>query len=124
LFSKINYHIQTDAVKNHLIVPSLTQNQKSFKYANEDDLLNVALFGKTAADWRKENPNLDGNLRDYSTATELLVLGNMESYNAEMIKEKLPQSERIEKLNNMAKTQLQVLLQLENNKLLLGDGEK
>jgi hypothetical protein len=118
LFSKINYLIQTDAIKQHLIVPTLTQSQKSYKYANEADLLNTALFGKTAQEWRKENPTLDGNIRDYANAQQLLVLGNMESYNAEMIKKNISQSDRLQELNNMARTQLQVLLQFENKLLL------
>ncbi|MCL2177724.1 MAG: KilA-N domain-containing protein [Firmicutes bacterium] len=116
--ARINYHIQTDAIKTNLIVPELTARQKSFVYADEADMLNVALFGKTAAEWRAQNPNLKGNIRDYSTLHQLLVLANMESSNAEMLHEKMPQSERIVRLNKMAKRQLSVLMETKNPLLL------
>ena len=116
--AKINYTIHTDAIKENLIVPNLTANQISFVYADEADLLNVALFGKTAAEWRKENPNLKGNIRDYATIEQLLVIANMESFNAILIEQKVKQSDRLVQLNNMAKSQLRVL-QNSNNKLLL-----
>jgi hypothetical protein len=87
--TKINYHIHTDAIKENLIVPTLTQNQISFTYADEADLLNMALFGKTAGQWRSENKDKDGNIRDYATVHQLLVLANMESYNAIMIKDQI-----------------------------------
>lgn len=89
-------------------------------YANEADLLNVALFGKTASDWRKENPELKGNIRDYASIEQLLVIANMESYNAILIEQKVPQKERLVQLNNMAKSQLRVI-QNSNSKLLLED---
>jgi hypothetical protein len=101
-------------------VPKLTPSQISFTYANEADLLNVALFGKTAGQWRTENPAADGNIRDYATVHQLLVLANMESYNAILIKDKVSQSDRLQKLNDMARQQLAVLLQVDN-KLLLDD---
>ena len=118
--AKVNYTIHTDAIKENLIVPTLTKNQISYVYADEADLLNVALFGKTASEWRKENPNLKGNIRDYATIEQLLVIANMESFNAILIEQKVPQSERLIQLNNMAKSQLRVL-QNSNNTLLLSD---
>ncbi|MCL2177236.1 MAG: KilA-N domain-containing protein [Firmicutes bacterium] len=116
--AKINYHIHTGAIKENLIVPELSKGQVNFVYANEADMLNVALFGKTASQWRQENPNLKGNIRDYATLHQLLVLANMESSNAEMLHEKVPQKERIVKLNKMAKRQLLVLLETKNPLLL------
>jgi hypothetical protein len=112
--AKINYYIHTDAIKRNLIVPTLTQNQKNFKYASEADLLNVALFGITASEWRIKNPTADGNIRDFASIHQLLVLANMESYNAIMIKDKKGQAERLQRLNDMARTQLKVLLQVDN----------
>ncbi len=116
--AKLNYHIHTDAIKENLIVPTLTKNQINFVYANEADVLNVALFGKTAGEWKTENPNLKGNIRDYATIEQLLVIANMESYNAILIEQKVPQSERLVQLNNMAKSQLRVLSQTSNHLLL------
>ena len=115
--AKLNYTIHTDAIKEN-IVPTLNEKQISFVYASEADVLNVALFGKTAEKWRKENPNLKGNIRDYATIEQLLVIANMESFNAILIEQKVPQSERLVQLNNMAKSQLRVL-QNSNNRLLL-----
>jgi len=112
--AKINYHIQTDAIKEKLIVPTLTTQQRGFVYADEADLLNVALFGITAAEWRKANKDKEGNMRDYAAIHQLLVLANMESYNAIMIKDGLKQAERLDRLNEMARQQLQVLSQVEN----------
>ena len=99
-------------------MPTLTDRQKSFVYADEADLLNVALFGKTAADWRAENPNEKGNIRDFATIHQLLVLANMESFNAVLIGKKIPQSERLIELNNMARQQLNVLLEVDGKLLL------
>lgn len=115
--AKLNYTIHTDAIKEN-IVPTLTEKQKTFVYANEADLLNVALFGMTAGEWRIKNPTLKGNIRDYATIEQLLVIANMESFNAILIEQKVPQSERLVQLNNMAKSQL-LVLQNSNNKLLL-----
>ena len=112
--AKINYHIHTDAIKENLIVPTLTQSQKNFKYADEADILNVVLFGKTASEWRTQNPGTDGNMRDYATIHQLLVLANMESYNAIMINDGLKQDVRMERLNQMARKQLEVLLKVDN----------
>ena len=103
--SKINYKIHTDAIKEYLL-KDLTDEQLSFKYASEADILNVALFDKRAKQWREENPDLKGNMRDYASLDELLVLANMESYNAILIEKGLEQKERMIELRNLAKTQL------------------
>jgi hypothetical protein len=120
--SKINYRIQTDAIKENL-VPELTDNQKSFVYATEADRLNVALFGCTAVEWRTLNPKEKGNVRDYATIHQLLVLANMESYNATMIKDGLPAEERTVKLNDMARYQLPILVQSASPLLLDGSDQ-
>ena len=103
--SKINYKIHTDAIKEYLL-KDLTDEQLSFKYASEADILNVALFNKRAKQWREENPDLKGNMREYASLNELLVLANMESYNAILIEKGLEQKERMIELRNLAKTQL------------------
>ncbi len=103
--SKINYKIHTDAIKEYLL-KDLTNEQLSYKYANEADMLNVALFNKKAKEWREENPDLKGNMRDYASLNELLVLANMESYNAILIEKGMVQKERMIELRNLAKTQL------------------
>lgn len=108
--AKINYRIHTDAIKQHIIPESVTHKQATIFYANEADLLNVALFGKTAQQWRTENPDKEGNIRDYATIEQLLVLANIESMNAEFIRMELPQQERLLKLNAIAINQLQSLL--------------
>ena len=118
--AKVNYRIHTDAIKEN-IVPTLTEAQLKFVYADEADLLNVALFGKAAAQWRKENPSLQGNIRDYATIEQLLVITNMESLNAYLIEQNIPQEERLKQLNNMARSQLRVLQ--ENNSWLLEEGK-
>ena len=103
--SKINYKIHTDAIKEYLL-DDLTNEQLSFKYASEADILNVALFNKRAKEWREENPDLKGNMRDYASLNELLVLANMESYNAILITKGLGQKERMIELRNLARTQM------------------
>jgi hypothetical protein len=108
--SKVNYHIHTDAIKEHIIPPTVTKEQASFIYASEADLLNVALFGKTAAEWRKENPENKGNIRDTATLEQLVVLSNMESINALLIRQELSQRERLLQLNTVAITQMKSLL--------------
>ncbi len=108
--AKINYHIHTDAIKEHLIPRIVSDKQKSITYANEADLLNVALFGKTAAEFRAENPNAKGNIRDDATLEQLVVLSNLESINALLIRDRLSQAERLEKLNQIAIEQLKSLL--------------
>jgi hypothetical protein len=108
--AKINYHIHTDAIKENLIPEELTKAQMNFVYANEADMLNVALFGKTAKQWRDENPTLKGNIRDEATIEQLVVLSNMESINAVFIGQGLSQSDRLIELNKMAITQMKSLL--------------
>ena len=107
---KMNYHIHTDAIKNNLIPPNIAKNKIHFIYASEADLLNIALFGKTAKQWSEQNPKLEGNMRDYSTAEQLVVLANLESLNAQFIKDGLEAEDRLLKLNNIAIEQLQLLL--------------
>jgi hypothetical protein len=116
--AKINYHIHTDAIKQHLIPAELTPQQVSVIYASEADVLNVALFGTTAAEWREANPDLKGNIRDYATTNELICLSNMENINAVLINEELSQRERLIKLNQIAIQQMSVLHEVENRKLL------
>ena len=109
--SKINYKIHTDAIKEYLL-KDLTNEQLSFKYASEADMLNVALFNRTAKEWREENPDLKGNMRDYASLNELLVLANMESYNAILIGKGIDQKDRMIELRNLARTQLMSLKKL------------
>ena len=110
LLSKLNYVVHTDAVKNY-IVPTLTEEQKRFVYAEEADVLNVALFGMTAKEWREENPELakKGNMRDYTDLLHLVILNNLENTNAEFIKLGISQSERLINLNNSARNQMEIL---------------
>ena len=107
--SKINYQIHTDAIKSHLIPEEITSAQASIIYAEEADVLNVAMFGMTAKQWREANPELKGNIRDYATINELICLSNMENINAVLINEGVQQSERLIKLNQIAIQQMQVL---------------
>ncbi len=107
--AKLNYRIHTDAVKAHLIPPEVTPAQAAITYATEADLLNVALFGHTARLWREANPKLEGNVRDYASVEQLLVLANVEGMNAEFIHMGLPQGERLKRLNQIAIRQMQVL---------------
>lgn len=116
--AKINYHIHTDAIKQNLIPVELTLIQTSIVYANEADVLNMALFGKTAKQWRVANPQLKGNIRDYASINELICLSNMENINAIFINESIPQSERLIKLNQIAIQQMKVLQDVEKRKLL------
>jgi hypothetical protein len=115
--SKLNYRIHTDAIKETLIPAELTPEQTSYTYANEADLLNVVLFGKTAKEWRDENPNDKGNIRDYATLYQLLVLANMESYNAILIKQGKIQAERMRLLHELAVQQMTTLSSLELSNL-------
>ncbi|MFU0469744.1 KilA-N domain-containing protein [Gardnerella vaginalis] len=112
--SKINYKIHTDAIKEYLL-KDLTSEQLMYKYANEADLLNVALFNKTARQWRDANPKSKGNIRDEASINELLVLANMESYNAVLISKGLPQADRMVELRNLARTQILSLENLNNS---------
>lgn len=116
--AKINYRIHTDAIKQNLIPPELTPAQKSFVYADEADMLNVAMFGMTARQWREINPELKGNIRDYASINQLICLSNMENLNAVFINDGIPQSERLEKLNKIAIQQMKVLENIEDRNLL------
>ena len=122
--AKINYKIHTDAIKQNLIPNELTAQQKSFVYADEADMLNVAMFGMTAKEWRESNPELKGNIRDYATINQLICLSNMENLNAVFINDGLPQSERLEKLNKIAIQQMKVLENVDDRKLLTDGAEK
>ncbi|WP_443738350.1 KilA-N domain-containing protein [Treponema sp.] len=121
--AKINYRIHTDAIKQNLIPQELTPAQKSFVYADEADLLNVAMFGMTAKEWREQKPELKGNIRDYASINQLICLSNMENLNAVFINDKLSQSERLEKLNRIAIQQMKVLENIEERKLLSEDNK-
>ena len=116
--AKINYKIHTDAIKENLVPQKLTSSQTSFVYASEADVLNVALFGMTAKQWRENNAKLEGNIRDYASVEQLVVLSNMESMNAELIKNNISQIERIQILNKMAISQLQSITKSKNIHLL------
>lgn len=116
--SKINYHIHTDAIKTNLIPKEISLSQKNTIYAEEADVLNVALFGVTAKEWRLENPDLEGNIRDHATINELICISNMENINAVLIGEGIPQSERLEKLNKIAIHQMNILENSNNRDLL------
>jgi len=124
VLAKVSYILQTDAIKN-VIIPTLTEKQEKFAYVNEADILNVALFGMTAKEWREQNPELakNGNIRDYTDLLHLVILNNLENINAQLIKDGLSQNERLIKLNKIAKEQIEIL---KNNKNLktLGDIEK
>lgn len=117
--SKINYRIHTDAIKQNLVPAEVTPAQASIIYANEADVLNVAMFGVTAKQWREANPHLKGNIRDYATINELICLSNMENLNAVFIEQGMPQSERLVKLNQIAIHQMSVLESGDNDRKLL-----
>ena len=118
-FSKINYRIHSDAIKMYLIPPRLVQTkQEGIVYASEADMLNVALFGMTARHWQESNPTLKGNIRDYATAEQLLVLANLENLNAHLIKEGIKQPERLQKLNDVAIHQMELLSEPQVTKAL------
>ena len=107
--AKINYRIHTDAIKENLVPAALTAQQTSIVYASEADVLNMALFGKTAKQWRDENPDKKGNIRDYASINELICLSNMENINAVLIRDEIPQKDRLLKLNEIAIHQMLVL---------------
>ena len=115
--AKLNYYIHTDAIKANLLPPELTPEQISYKYASEADLLNVALFGMTAKQWRDKNPELKGNMRDEANLNQLLVLANMESYNAILIEQGKKQSERLVELRALAVRQMQTLEEVDSNRM-------
>lgn len=106
--AKTNYRIHADSIKENL-VPTLTEKQKQYVYANEADILNVALFGKTAKEWKEEKPDLNGNMRDYANILQLVILSNLENINSEFIKQGMTQNERLERLNQIAKSQSEIL---------------
>lgn len=120
--TKINYRIHTDAIQANLIPPSLSKQQISFVYASEADLLNVALFGRTAKEWREQNPGEKGNIRDYANVSQLVCLANLENLNALFIHEGLPQPQRLQKLNRIAIEQMEILTS-EHSRRFLGEGE-
>jgi hypothetical protein len=117
--AKVNYRIHTDAIKENLIPKELTKNQINFVYANEADMLNMALFGITAKHWRDTNPKSEGNLRDHATMEQLVVLSNMENINAMLIQQQLPQSQRLTQLNKMAISQMKSLIRNNGLKKLI-----
>jgi hypothetical protein len=121
--SKLNYRIHTDAIKAHLIPPEVTPAQAAITYATEADLLNVALFGHTAKQWRDANPTLDGNMRDHAGIEQLLVLANIEGMNAEFIHMALAQGDRLKRLNQIAIRQMQVLTASETARQLAAPTE-
>ena len=106
--AKTNYRIHTDSIKEN-IIPILTEKQKLYVYANEADILNVALFGMTAKEWKDKNPTLDGNMRDYANILQLVILSNLENLNSEMIAQGIEQKTRLERLNEIAKKQYNIL---------------
>ena len=116
--SKINYHIHTDAIKANLIPAEITREQAAMKYADEADVLNMAMFGMTARQWRELNPDKKGNIRDYASINELICLSNMENLNAVFINDGMPQSERLIKLNQIAIQQMRILEDTGNRTLL------
>ena len=116
--SKLNYRIHTDAIKQNIVPEEIDAYHKSLIYAEEADVLNVAMFGMTAKEWREANPELKGNIRDYATINELICLSNMENINAVLINDGMPQGERLIKLNQIAIQQMQVLEDNESRKLL------
>ena len=118
--TKINYRIHTDAIKQNLLPPALSPKQISYVYANEADLLNMALFGKTAKEWRDENPDKKGNIRDEADVHQLVCLANLESLNAHFIEEGLRQKIRLQKLNAIAIKQMKILVSDKNLKIALG----
>ena len=120
--AKVNYHIHTDAIKENLIPPDLSRTKQNFIYANEADLLNMALFGRTAKEWRDANEDIEGNIRDYASLEQLIVLSNLESLNSVLIKQNLPAGDRLLILNKTAIEQMNVLVDKNiANKLLLNN---
>jgi hypothetical protein len=122
--AKVNYLIHTDAIKENLIPPDLRKSKQKFIYADEADLLNLALFGQTALLWKADHPELKGNMRDYATLEQLVVLSNLESFNAELIKMQMTAEERLQKLNKTAIEQMKVLISNKSMKALRHDRHK
>ena len=121
--TKLNYRIHTDAIKENLIPAELTAKQTAIVYASEADVLNMALFGMTAKEWSTAHPDLKGNMRDYADIAQLICLANLESLNAVLIEEKLPQPQRLERLNQVAIKQMRILTEEKSSKLLGGKNE-
>ncbi len=117
--AKLNYRIHTDAIKQNLIPPELDRRKTSIVYANEADVLNVAMFGMTAQEWREANPDKKGNIRDYANINELICLSNLESLNAVFINDGIPQGERLLKLNRVAISQMRVLAEVTDRQIFL-----
>ena len=117
--AKLNYRIHTDAIKQNLIPPELDRRKASIVYANEADVLNVAMFGMTAQEWREANPDKKGNIRDYANINELICLSNLESLNAVFINDGIPQGERLLKLNRVAISQMRVLAEVTDRQIFL-----
>lgn len=117
--AKLNYRIHTDAIKQNLIPPELDRRKTSIVYANEADVLNVAMFGMTAQEWREANPDKKGNIRDYANINELICLSNLESLNAVFINDGIPQGERLLKLNRVAISQMRVLTEVTERQIFL-----
>ena len=122
--SKLNYRIHTDAIREHLIPPEITPAQVAITYASEADILNIALFGLTAKEWRDANPKLEGNMRDHATVEQLLVLANIEGMNAEFIRMNLLQGDRLKQLNQIAIRQMQTLTATTLRSLPCGAGKE
>ena len=122
--AKINYHIHTDAIKANLVPEEIDQYHRSLIYANEADVLTVALFGITAKEWRDAHPDDKGNIRDYATINQLICLSNMENLNAVFITDNMPQRERLEKLNKIAIQQMKVLEDVEDRTLLIENAQE
>jgi len=118
--AKVNYLVHTQAVKEHLIPDDLSKSRHRYVYADEADMLNLALFNKTAADWRKQHPQEKGNIRDSATIEQLVVLSNLESFNSELIKEGLDADTRLKRLNQIAIRQMQVMIENKSLKKLTG----
>ncbi len=121
--TKLNYRIHTDAIKENLIPAELTSKQTAIVYASEADVLNMALFGMTAREWSEQHPDLKGNMRDYADIAQLICLANLESLNAVLIEEQLPQPQRLERLNQVAIKQMRILTAEKRSKLLGGCNE-
>jgi hypothetical protein len=124
IISRINYRIHTDAIKDNLIPRLVSKMQQSFAYANEADMLNVALFGKTAKEWKEQNPKTKGNMRDEATIQQLIILSNLESMNAELIKQNIPQDQRLAILNKMAIEQMTSILGCASMKQMGGGSDE
>ena len=123
MLAKVNYKIHTDAIRDHIIPPQISKQAINVIYANEADVLNMALFGMTAKEWREKNSSLEGNMRDYANVIQLVVLANLESLNSEFIKDSLAQGERLVRLNKIARSQMKTLINSQSVKQLEGSNK-